>query len=105
MMKKFSVKFVAACASALTVMTAALLLSERVHDITLPVEQTQPAVEYILRDYKGRIAVYKSTSTEPVEVFEVFSNSLPEEEYLRVMAGVTASNESELQMLIEAYTS
>ncbi len=104
-MKSLSIKFYVACAATLTIMTALALVSQKTADITLPIEQTQQQVVYTLRDYKGKIAVYKGTSAEPIEVFEIFSNSLPEEEYIKVMAGVRANSESELQMLIEAYTS
>ena len=105
-MKKLSLKFYAAAAATLAIMTASALTSQRAADIIpLPQEQTKPPVVYTLRDYQGRIAVYEGENTQPIEVFDIFSNSLPEDEYLKVMAGVPANSESELQRLIEAYTS
>lgn len=105
-MNNFSVKLGAVTVSTVIVLTACALISEKITDIPInPVQTTSQNTEYTLRDYRGRIAVYEGNKTEPIEVFDIFSNSLPEEEYLKVMAGVHAGSEKELQKLIEAYTS
>ncbi len=67
-------------------------------------EKTEP-ITYRLADYEGRIAVYSSENAAPVEVFDIQTNSLPEEEYKRILSGIIAKDEKQLHQLIEIYTS
>ena len=52
---------------------------------------------YVLRDYNGRIA-------EPLEVFDIFTSSLPKSEAERVYKGITVEGGEALQRLIEDFT-
>lgn len=60
---------------------------------------------YILSAYDGRIAVFEDRSSKPIEVFDVYISSLPYSEQNELINGIRASDKSELQRLIEDYTS
>lgn len=60
--------------------------------------------KYTLRDYGGRIAVFKYGEDKPDEVFDIFTSSLPESEVKRLQNGITVEGEKALQRLIEDYT-
>ena len=57
---------------------------------------------YVLRDYNGRIAVF--ACGEPLEVFDIFTSSLPKSEAERVYKGITVEGGEALQRLIEDFT-
>ena len=58
---------------------------------------------YVLRDYNGRIAVF-ACGEEPLEVFDIFTSSLPKSEAERVYKGITVEGGEALQRLIEDFT-
>ena len=59
---------------------------------------------YVLRDYNGRIAVFACCEDEPLEVFDIFTSSLPKSEAERVYKGITVEGGETLQRLIEDFT-
>ena len=61
--------------------------------------------EYTLSVYDGRVAVFENGEAKPVEVFDVYITSLPYNEQIKLLDGLTVSDRSELQQLIEDYTS
>ncbi len=71
----------------------------------LKIEKNDAEIQYRLSVYDGRIAVFETGETEPVEVFDVFVASLPYNEQIELRNGLTATGRSELQKLIEDYTS
>ncbi len=68
------------------------------------IEKNATPGKYIIRDYQGRVAVFRYGEDEPEEVFEVFTSSLPESECERISKGITVKSDEELQSLIEDYT-
>lgn len=60
---------------------------------------------YTLSDYKGRIALYKQGYAMPVEIYDIYVDSLPEEEQKKVETGINADTDAEILKIIEAYTS
>lgn len=60
---------------------------------------------YTLSDYKGRIALYKQGYAMPVEIYDIYVDSLPEEEQEKVESGIEAKTDAEILKIIEAYTS
>lgn len=74
-----------------------------------PVEQSQTSVcektVYTLKEYNGKIAVFCSDEPEPVKVLERFVKELPEEDKKLINRGISVYSESQLQKLIEDYTS
>lgn len=60
---------------------------------------------YTICDYNGKIAVFKNGERSPEKVFDVYSSSLPKEEYENILSGIKIKDDDELQELIEAYSS
>lgn len=60
---------------------------------------------YILKEYNGKIATFRTNSEEPIEIFDVYVSTLPDSEFKCLQKGLYAKDEFELQELIEAYTS
>lgn len=60
---------------------------------------------YILKDFDGRLALFSNESGVPIEIYNIFTDSLPEEDKSEIKTGIKAKNEEELQKLIEAYLS
>ena len=61
------------------------------------------SVYYILKDYKGRLALFINDNAIPKETYEIFTDSLPTEDAKRLKEGVKASTENELQTMLEDY--
>ncbi len=72
---------------------------------TLQIEKNNTETQYRLSVYDGRIAVFETDETEPIEVFDVFVASLPYDEQIELRNGLTATDRNELQKLIEDFTS
>lgn len=72
---------------------------------TVAVTTQKEKETYILKDYNGKIALYKNSNNTPDEVFDIFTDSLPESDAKSLKQGITASTEQELQKLIENYLS
>ena len=62
-------------------------------------------MEYVLKDYDGRLAVFKTGQEEPELVFDVFVSTLPEYDQTALQSGVAAKDLEELNRLIEDYIS
>lgn len=59
--------------------------------------------EYTVKDYKGRIAIFKYGKELPLEIFDIYTDSLPKTDSLRIQKGVNITDEKELQKTIEEY--
>lgn len=63
-----------------------------------------PAAAYYLRDYQGRVAVYPASGGDaPLEVYEIYTRLLPENDVLALQKGVPAADDAALQKLLEDY--
>lgn len=60
--------------------------------------------KYEIKDYKGRIAVYVYGKELPIEIFEIYTDSLPNKDSDMIKNGINISNEKELQQKIEELT-
>ena len=60
---------------------------------------------YKLSEYNGKLAVFLLGDSEPVKVYDLFLSSLPNEDTDMLKDGILVYNKSELQQLIEDYTS
>lgn len=60
---------------------------------------------YTLRDYNGRIALFVDDSEAPKETFNVFTDTLPEEDASKLKKGIVVKTEAELQRILEEYIS
>ena len=70
-------------------------------------ETTKPQhseLNYLLKDYNGRIALFYQNEEKPIEVYDIFTNSLPEKDAQRIKGGITVSTD-ELNNLLSDYIS
>lgn len=65
----------------------------------------KPVPLYVLKNYNGKVAVFKYNSNVPQETLSVYTNSLPLFDQKQLTTGVYAYNEQELTSLIEDYDS
>ncbi len=60
---------------------------------------------YILREYEGRLAVFKDDEAEPLYVFNVSMNTMSDYDKNALQEGIAAKDLTELKTLVEDYTS
>ncbi len=70
----------------------------------VPIEEAAD-YEYLLKDYRGRLAVFHRGAADPDLVFDVYIQSLPDYDRGQLKNGVSAKDYAELVNLIEDYTS
>ena len=82
-------------------------ISDNSNKEQIQAETTTKAVTdfYILRDYKGRLALFVNDNNIPKETYEIFTSSLPPQDAEKLKKGITVSTEAELQLLLEDYIS
>jgi len=61
--------------------------------------------KFVLKDYNGRLALFEFGGAEPIEVYDVYTSSLPGEESARMASGILARDEEELLRILEDYIS
>ncbi len=59
---------------------------------------------YILKDFNGRLALFENNSNIPLEVFDIFTSSLPQKDIERLNKGIETSYD-ELERVLEEYLS
>lgn len=74
---------------------------------TAPQAQTTevPTPLYTFSQYQGKLALYQRGYAMPVEIYDVYLDSLPEEDRLQITQGISADSDAEIQKIIEDYTS
>lgn len=60
---------------------------------------------YIVKDFYGKIAVFESGGSEPIEITDALTSYLPEYDRQQLKNGVRADSEKELKRLLEDYCS
>ena len=60
---------------------------------------------YMVSEYKGKVAVYKYGSKTPLEIYDTYTDSLPESDREYLKQGIEVKSEDELEDLIEDLTS
>ena len=60
---------------------------------------------YTFSQYEGRLALYQRGYAMPVEIYDVYLDTFPEDEQARIKAGIPAESDAEIQKIIEDYTS
>lgn len=68
-------------------------------------EGTKQSDYYTIKEYDGRIAVFKNTDKAPQKVYDSYISVLPEADRERLRKGILTDNTAELQKIIEDYTS
>ena len=60
---------------------------------------------YTIGEWEGQVAVFEGAQTFPRQVFDVYVETLPQEQQQQVRQGVPAENDAQLSVLLEDYTS
>lgn len=68
-------------------------------------ENTKHQEIYTIREYEGRVAVFKNTDKVPFAIYEAYTSLLPEQDRQKLKNGIQVDNTTDLQKIIEDYTS
>lgn len=68
-----------------------------------PPRAASSAVQYLLKDHGGRLALYRQGESEPLEVYEVYTHLLPEQDVESLRAGIPLQSEEQLDRLLEDF--
>ena len=60
---------------------------------------------YTIKEYEGKIAVFKGNDKKPYTVYESYTSLLPTQDRQRLQNGIKVDNTTDLQKIIEDYTS
>lgn len=60
---------------------------------------------YTVKEYDGKIAVYKNEETKPYVVYDAYVSLLPQQDIELLKKGIVTDNKEYLQSIIEDYTS
>lgn len=62
------------------------------------------SMTYILKEYDGKIGVFREGNTAPDEVLDVYLITLPDEDAALLRNGISVSGQDEVRALIEDFT-
>lgn len=71
-----------------------------------PVNQSATSAsqtQYLLKDYGGRLAVYRPGEDTPIKVYEVYTHLLPETDLENLRTGIGLETEEDLDRLLEDF--
>ena len=60
---------------------------------------------FTVKEYEGKIAVYKNDEESPYIVYDAYVSLLPQQDVERLKEGIVTDNRTYLQSIIEDYTS
>ncbi len=66
---------------------------------------TSAAPKYTFSVYQGKLALFEQGYAMPVEIYDVYLDTLPPEEQVKIENGIFAESDAEIQKIIEDYTS
>ena len=64
-----------------------------------------PIDYYTITEYQGKIAVFKNSDAIPMDVYDSYVSALPQHDRELLKSGIRTESTSELQKIIEDYTS
>lgn len=85
----------------LIVLTTAFYFSNRASATAQP----EDSYLYTVIDYNGKVSVVRRGENTPYEVFDTYTNSLPQADQEELKSGVKIYSNEQLQKAIEDYTS
>ena len=103
-MNKAVVFAVLSVAASAVVLNGALSSNKTIENINTTVSE-KTIQKYILKDYKGRIAVFYDGSDIPNEIFEIYTRTLPAEDAKKLITGIEIDGVDELTDILSDYTS
>lgn len=95
--------FALICAFSALILTLSFVNTEPIKEEKM--QNEAHTTVYTVADYQGKIAVFKNSEKMPFEIYDSYVFSLPEEDRERLRSGIQTESESELQRIIEDYTS
>lgn len=107
-MRKTLIKCVCITLLALCIAGVAGLLSLSAGESKQHIEQqtaTSAAPKYTFSAYQGKLALFENGYAMPVEIYDVYLDTLPPEEQTKIENGIFAESDVEIQKIIEDYTS
>ena len=106
-MRKTLLKCVCIVLIALCIVGAAGLFSLSVGESKDIAQQpeTSHAPKYTFSAYQGKLALFERGYAMPVEIYDVYLDTLPPEEQIKIENGIFAESDAEIQKIIEDYTS
>ncbi len=60
--------------------------------------------QYVIATWEGRVAVFEGEDAYPMQVYDTFVSTLPQELQENLQQGIPAENDSRLSVLLEDYT-
>ncbi|MBQ7284280.1 MAG: hypothetical protein IJW74_05485 [Oscillospiraceae bacterium] len=89
---------------ALFTIFSAVLITVSIYTF-LPSEPPEPAdetaVEYTVKDYGGKVAVFEKENSEPLVVYEIYTHLLPENDIEILRRGIKITSRQQLQSCLE----
>lgn len=82
-----------------------LLLDRNINELTRDNPYIPPIDYYTVTEYQGKIAVFKNNDTVPLDVYDSYVSVLPQHDRELLKNGIRTESTSELQRIIEDYTS
>ena len=101
-MKKYIIALALIISISVAVISASSKKLEEANSLTLKSESESA---YILKDYKGSVALFEKDANTPKEIYALFTESLPEEDQVLLKNGIEIKDKYELQKLLEDYIS
>ncbi|BED93052.1 MAG: hypothetical protein RsTaC01_1004 [Candidatus Paraimprobicoccus trichonymphae] len=62
-------------------------------------------IKFVVKEYKGRIAVFEPENPKPIKITDVQTVELSDEDQKLLLLGIELSNEEELSSVLEDYCS
>ncbi len=60
---------------------------------------------YLIKSFNGKIAVYEKDKDNPIKVYNIYINSLTENDIMLLNKGIKVKSKNELELKIEDYIS
>lgn len=92
---------------ALVILSLSAFFSLNAGEAPAAAEKTNETVapKYTFSQYQGQLALYERGFAMPVEIYDVYLEMLPQEEQQKIITGIPAQTDEEIQKIIEDYTS
>lgn len=68
-------------------------------------QQQEELPQYVIASYQNKVAVFEYGKGYPVEIFDVYLDSLPASDVLSIQKGIPVRSTEELRAVIEDFTS
>jgi hypothetical protein len=68
-------------------------------------QETNICTEYVIKEHKGKMAIFENNSEEPLNIIDIDVINLPPEDKELLKKGVIVRTEEELMQILEDYCS